>query len=263
MRSRKVFMSTNQYEPLDLLAFGAHPDDVEVGCGGLLLKLKKRGYKTGIVVLTQGEMGTGGTPELRRQEVIDAAEIMGAKVVAHLDMGDCRLEDNYQSRLEAARYIRRFRPRIVLAPWWTGGHGKRASHPDHLACGRIVMNAINYSALKKLQVDEPPHTVGALFHYFLPPEVAPTFVVDITKEFDNWIRALSAHKSQFLNPEKNRDYLWFLESMARGFGGQIGAKYGQGYAVGEPIRVEDPFCLVGSCSRIPEFFEAKKTADEN
>jgi N-acetylglucosamine malate deacetylase 1 len=255
-------MQESKYEPIDLLAFGAHPDDVEVGCGGLLIKLQKRGYKTGIVILTQGEMGTGGTPEIRRQEVIEAADVMGTQVLGHLDFGDCKVEDNYQSRLIAATYIRRFKPRLVLAPWPMGGHGKRASHPDHIACGKIVVNAVNYSALRKLPVTEPPHIIGGLFHYFLPLEVAPTFIVDITKEFEAWIKALSAHKSQFLNPDKNRDYLWFLESMARGYGGQIGVKYGLGYAIGEPLKIEDPFCLVGTCNRVPDAFVTIASGDQ-
>jgi bacillithiol biosynthesis deacetylase BshB1 len=256
-------MAENGYDSFDLLAFGAHPDDIEVGCGGLIVKLRKRGYKIGLVILTQGEMGTGGTPELRRQEVIDAGGILGATVLAHLDMGDCRLEDNFESRLVAARYIRRHRPKIVLAPWYAGGHGKRGSHPDHIACGRIVMNAANYATLKKLPLDEPPHAIGALFHFFPPPEVMPTFIVDISAEFETWIKALSAHRSQFLNPEKERDYLWLLESMARGYGGQIGAKYGQGYVIGEPLAIEDPFCLVGACSRVPEVFVSRRTMGED
>ncbi len=255
-------MHDNNHDKFDLLAFGAHPDDVEVGCGGLIIKLRKRGYKIGMVILTLGEMGTGGTPELRRQEVLEAAEIMGATVIAQLDMGDCRLEDNFESRLVAARFIRRHTPKIVLAPWFGGGHGKRASHPDHVACGRIVMNGANYATLRKLPLDEPPHSIGALFHFFLPPEVSPTFVVDITEEFDTWVKALSAHRTQFLNPEKNRDYIWFLESMARGYGGQIGVKYGQGYAIGEPLGIDDPFCLVGGCSRVPEMFIPRRGMHE-
>ena len=256
-------MPENQFETVDLIAFGAHPDDIEVGCGGLLIKFHKKGYKTGIVILTQGEMGTGGTAEIRRQEVADAAAIMGTKILAHLDLGDCKVEDNYGSRLIAARYIRRHKPSLVLAPWFAGGHGKRASHPDHVATGKIVTNAINYSALKKLPIEEPPHLVNALFHFFLPAEMQPTFIVDITDEFDDWIRALSAHRSQFLNPEKSRDYLWLLESMARGFGGQIGVKYGLGYAIGEPLKVEDPFCLIGACAHRPEFLQKmNKIEDE-
>ncbi len=249
-------------EKYDLLVFGAHPDDIEVGCGGLIIKLKKRGYKIGLAIFTQGEMGTGGTPEIRNNEVKEASEIMGAEIAAHLDMGDCKLEDNYESRLIAAEIIRRHRPPLVIAPWWKGGHGKRQSHPDHLACGRIVVNAVNYATFKKLPIDLPPHRVNALFHYMLPPEVAPTFVVDITAEFDQWIKALSAHRSQFLNPEKDKDYLWSLESMARTYGNHIGAKYGQGYAIGEPLKIEDPFCLVGACGRLPEHLIAKKTSDE-
>lgn len=251
--------SNNQF---DLLVFGAHPDDIEVGCGGLIIKLKKRGYKIGLAILTLGEMGTGGTPELRKKEVIEAAKIMGAEIAAHLDMGDCKLQDDYQSRIIAAEIIRRHKPSMVIAPWWKGGHGKRQSHPDHLACGRIVVNAVNYATFKKLPIDIPPHRVNALFHYMLPPGVAPTFVVDITSEFDQWIQALSAHRSQFLNPEKDKDYLWTLESMSRTYGNLIGAKYGQGYAIGEPLKIADPFCLVGVCGRMPEFFIEKKTSDE-
>jgi len=255
-------MTRSDEKKLDLLAFGAHPDDVEVGCGGLLIKLHKRGYKTGLVILTQGEMGTGGSPEIRKREVIEAAKIMGTEIVARLDLGDCKVEDNYQSRLIAAEHIRRHQPSIVLAPWWTGGHGKRQSHPDHLACGRIVINAVNYATFKKLPIDLPPHRVKALFHYMLPLETPPTFVVDITDEYDQWIEALSAHKSQFLNPEKDRDYLWALESMARNYGNLIGVRYGQGYAIGEPLKIEDPFCLVGTCSRVPEMLIEKRTSDE-
>jgi LmbE family N-acetylglucosaminyl deacetylase len=124
------------------------------------------------------------------------------------------------------------------------------------------MNAVNYATFKKLPIENPPYTIGALFHYFLPPEKSPTFVVDISNEFDDWIKALSAHRSQFLNPEKNRDYLWALESMARGYGNQIGVKYGQGYAIGEPLNIQDPFCLVGNCSRIPEFLNSRTTRVE-
>ncbi|UCC78810.1 MAG: bacillithiol biosynthesis deacetylase BshB1 [Candidatus Zixiibacteriota bacterium] len=246
----------------DLLVFGAHPDDVEVGCGGLIIKLNKLGYRSGLAILTQGEMGTGGTPEIRGEEVRKAAGIMGADIVAHLDLGDCKVQDNYESRLMAAEIIRRHRPSIIFAPWWTGGHGKRQSHPDHLACGKIAMNAVNYATFKKLPIDLPPHRVNALFHYMLPPEVPPTFVVDITDEYDQWIKALSAHRSQFLNPEKDKDYLWSLESMARTYGNIIGVKYGQGYAIGEPLQIANPFCLVGACGRLPELLIEKKTSDE-
>jgi bacillithiol biosynthesis deacetylase BshB1 len=236
-----------KYPTVDLMAIGAHPDDVEVGCGGLLIKMAERGYRTGIVYLTRGEMGTGGTPEIREQEARHAADILGAKILATLDCGDCRVADNYDNRLAVAQLLRHHQPKIVLAPYWTGGHGKRQSHPDHLATGQIAINAAYYATFKKLPIDGNPYRIRAVYHYFLPPEVPPTFVVDITAQFDKWMEALKAHKSQFMNPEKNRDYLWSLESMARSYGGIIGVKYGQGYAIGEPLKIDDIFCLVGTC----------------
>jgi bacillithiol biosynthesis deacetylase BshB1 len=237
---------------VDLMAIGAHPDDVEVGCGGLLIKSAARGYKVGIVYLTKGEMGTGGTPEVRAQEAIEAAEIMGAGILATLDLGDCRVNDTYENRLLIAGLIRKHKPKIILAPYWQGGHGKRQGHPDHLAAGQIAINAANYATFAKLPVKGDVHRIKAMFHYFLPPEIPPTFVVDISDQYETWIKALKAHRSQFLNPEKDKDYIWSIESMARGFGSMIGAKYGQGYAIGEPLKLDDIFCLIGTCKKAPD-----------
>ena len=174
---------------IDLISIGAHPDDVEVGTGGVLVKMKKLGYSTGIIYLTYGEMGTGGTTVIRKKEAENAAEILGARLLARLNFGDCKLEDNYTTRLAVAKLIRQFKPRIILAPYWEGGHGKRQGHPDHLAAGKIVMNAANYATLIKMPLKEKPHRVKTIFHYFLPSEVPPTFVVDITEEFDDWMAA--------------------------------------------------------------------------
>lgn len=230
----------------DLIAIGAHPDDVEVGAGGVLLKMSQLGYRTGIVYLTRGEMGTGGTPEIRAAEALAAAKILQTDLLETLDLGDTRLTDAPENRYQIAQLIRKYQPTIILAPWPRGGHGKRASHADHLAAGNIVINACNYATFKKLPIDGVPFQVPALFHFFLPSGEAPTFVVDITEQFDSWIAALKAHESQFLNPDKptDRDYLWNLETMARGFGSLIGCRYGQGFKIGEPMAIEDIFCLI-------------------
>jgi bacillithiol biosynthesis deacetylase BshB1 len=228
----------------DCVAIGAHPDDVEVGTGGVLIKLNDLGYRTGVVILTRGEMGTGGTPDVRAREIQDAAAHMGADVLATLDMGDTRLVDTPDNRMVVAELFRRYKPRLVLAPYWTGGHGKRGGHPDHLAAGKIAINAVNYAALKKLPIEGDPYHVRALYHYFLPAEVMPTFVVDITHQFDRWMAALKSHASQFQNPDKPRDYIWSLETLARYFGATIGVKYGQGFAIGEPMPIDDPITLV-------------------
>jgi bacillithiol biosynthesis deacetylase BshB1 len=230
----------------DLISIGAHPDDVEVGTGGVLIDLARRGYRCGLVILTQGEMGTGGTPEIRAREVRDAAAILGADILATFDWGDTKLQDNYEHRLEVARIIRAARPGIVLAPYPHVGHGRRQSHPDHVAAGIIAINATNLAALRKADLPGEPHLVDRVFHYFLPPGVNPNFVVDITPHFDRWMEALSAHRSQFLNPEKSKDYLASLKLMAQTFGAQARCQYGQGFYAVEPIVVGDIMSLAVS-----------------
>lgn len=230
----------------DCIAIGAHPDDIEVGTGGVLIKLHDLGYRTGVVVLTQGEMGTGGNPEVRADEIEAAAQIMGADVLATLDLGDTRLVDSPETRTLIANLYRTHRPRLVLAPYWTGGHGKKTSHPDHLAAGVIAINAVGYAALKKLSSESEPFRVQALHHYFLPSEVPPTYVVDITAEYDRWMDCLKAHATQFQNPKKPGNYLWSLETRARHYGSLIGVKYGQGFVTGEPMSIADPVGLLKS-----------------
>lgn len=230
--------------PYDLISIGAHPDDIEVGTGGVLVGLNTNGYKTGIIYLTAGEMGTGGTPEIRAGESLKAAEVIGSDLIRTFDWGDCKLFDTYERRLELAGLIRECRPKIILTPYPQIGHGRRQSHPDHVAAGQITINAVNYAALKKMPLDGEPHRVDRVFHYFLPPGIAPNFIVDITEHFDRWIEALKCHRSQFLNPEKSRDYMWSLESMARSFGQQAGCRYGQGFYNIEPLRIVDLFDLV-------------------
>jgi bacillithiol biosynthesis deacetylase BshB1 len=234
----------NDEKQYDLISIGAHPDDVEVGTGGVLIGLYKNGYKTGIVYLTAGEMGTGGTPEIRAEEALNAARLMGSDLIHTYDWGDTRLFDSYEKRIELAMLIRRHKPSIILAPYPHVGHGKRQSHPDHVAAGQIVINAANYATLKKMPIPGEPHSVKRIFHYFLPPGLSPSFIVDITEQFEQWLDALKCHQSQFLNPEKSRDYIWSLESMARSFGQQAGCKYGQGFYHVEPIRIVDLFDLV-------------------
>ena len=230
----------------DLLSIGAHPDDVEVGSGGGLIDLSKRGHKCGIVILTRGELGTGGTAEIRANEVQKAAGILGADIIQTFDWGDTKLEDSYDKRLELAQIIRATRPKIILAPYPHVGHGRRQSHPDHVAAGMIAVNAASLASLKKADLPGEPHLVERIFHFFLPPGVSPNLIVDITPHFEQWIKALSAHESQFLNPEKTKDYIESISAMSRSFGLQARCKYGQGFYAVEPILVRDIMSLAPS-----------------
>ena len=223
----------------DIISIGAHPDDVEVGSGGILLKAAAQGHKTGIIYLTAGEMGTGGDAALRRQEATDAARVLKADLLKTYDWGDTALYDTYDKRLTLAADIRRYRPRLILCPSPVIGHGRRQSHPDHVACGQIVSNAAGLAALAKIPIDGQPHQISRLYYFFLPPGMAPDLVVDISAYFTEWIEALKCHRSQFLNPEKSRDYISFLESMARHFGVLAGGKYGQGLKADQTILIDD------------------------
>ena len=228
----------------DILAVGAHPDDIEVGAGGILIRQSDLGSKCGVVVLTQGEMGTGGNAQIRAKEIEDAAEIMGADVIGRFDWGDTRLEDNYDHRLELARLIRQTRPKVMLSPYPKIGHGRRQSHADHVAAGVITLNAANLAGLRKADLPGEPHLVTRIFHYFLPPGISPQVVINITEQYDRWIACLSAHKSQFLNPEKSKDYLEHLSAMARSYGIQARCQYGQGLVCAEPMQVRNLMDLI-------------------
>ncbi|MEW5995463.1 MAG: PIG-L family deacetylase [Candidatus Zixiibacteriota bacterium] len=236
-------MSDRDY---DLLSVGAHPDDVEVGSGGVLIDAAKRGYRCGIVILTQGEMSTGGTPQVRAEEVRKAAHILGADILATFDWGDMHLEDTYDHRVALANIIRETRPKVILAPYPHVGHGRRQSHPDHVAAGIITINAASLAALKKADLPGKPHQVKRVFHFFLPPGLSPNLVVDITPHYEQWVQALSAHESQFLNPEKGKDYIESITAMSRSFGLQARCKYGQGFYAVEPILVTDIMTLAES-----------------
>ena len=150
-------------------------------------------------------MGTAGTAEIRAREVHKAAGILGADIVQTFDRGDTKLVDSYDKRLEPAEIIRATRPAIILAPYPHVGHGRGQSHPDHVAAGLIAVNAASLASLKKVDLPGEPHLAERIFHFFLPPGVSPNFVVDITPHFQQCTKALAAHESRFLNPEKTKD----------------------------------------------------------
>jgi len=239
---------------VDILAFGAHPDDAEIGCGGLLLKLKDRGYRTGIVYLTVGEMGSRGTPEIRRQELTAAAKVLGLDYVEVMDFQDCRVMDDFESRLKIARAVRQQRPTIVLAPYWDGPPGRGVGHTDHQTAGSLVSHGVNFAHLRALPLEGEPHSVSNIFYYLYPREMSPSFVVDISDYIDQWVEVLKCHHSQFYNTETERyDFVDTLVAVARAHGVSIGARYAQGFIATEPLKVDDPFMLVIQRRRTPQY----------
>jgi bacillithiol biosynthesis deacetylase BshB1 len=224
--------------PVDVLLFGAHPDDVEWGAGGIALLLRNAGISFAIVDLTNGEMGSRGTLEERQVEAASAAELLRATREA-LNLPDCGLVDSPENRRIVARVIRRHRPGLVIAPFWED------RHPDHAAAGLMVRNAQLYCALKKLDDPNPPHKPHAFLFYPLHKFERPTFVVDTTKVFQLKLDLLRIHSSQFSKTAEEfgviaqgiGDYLFGLESRDRYFGSLAGARFGEALIADQPIRL--------------------------
>jgi bacillithiol biosynthesis deacetylase BshB1 len=232
--------------PVDVLLFGAHPDDVEWGAGGSALLLRARKTSFGVVDLTRGEMGSRGTSEERDKEAQDAASSMGAQFRENLGLPDCGITDSVENRKQIASVIRRHRPKVVLAPYW------KDRHPDHAATGRLIRNSAVHCTLKKSNDPNPPHKPSAYLYYLLHHFTQPSMVVDISSVYDRKLELLRMHASQFAKtaegfgvlPLGMNDYLFGLESRDRFFGSLIGAPHG------EALVSEVPFKL-GSLSDLP------------
>src|SRR5271167_374299 len=235
---------------LDILAIAAHRDDVEQTCGGTLLKMAQHGRRTGILDLTQGEMGTRGTAEERAQEAAEAAKILRVSWRQALDIPDGRVENTFENRLKVARVIREQRPRVVILPYWKG------RHPDHYTASTLGYEACFLAGLAKLDysaasVDAsapslPPHRPFKIIYATLYHDVRPTFVVDITELFETRFQALMAYKSQFSDQEAGKDLFPAqaeirarIEAMARFYGLLGGVTYAEPFLQKEVGLVED------------------------
>lgn len=226
---------------LDVLAIAAHRDDVEQTCGGTLLKMAEKSHRTGILDLTRGEMGTRGTAEDRAREATEAARILKASWRDALDMPDGRVENTWENRLKVARIIREQRPRVVILPYWKG------RHPDHYTCSTLGYEACFLAGLAKLDLEpRQPHRPFKIVYATLYYDIRPTFVVDITAQFEARMRSIYAYKSQFTDQEAGKsDFPAFdeirgrVESMARFYGMLAGVKYAEPFLQKEVGLVED------------------------
>ena len=224
---------------LDILALVAHPDDAEAFCGATLALHQRRGGKVGVVDLTDGEKGTRGNAELRKEEASKASELLGLSVRRHLSFPDGFVEDSRENRIEIIRVLRAYRPDIVI----TNAHTDR--HPDHELTSRLVYRACFLSGLPKIETHwqqkpqeawRPLHLYGTVQSYYVEPD----FIVDVSETWDVKVKAIKAYASQFFHPAQpqepktliaNSAYLEMLEARGREFGFRIGAQHGEGFTV--------------------------------
>jgi bacillithiol biosynthesis deacetylase BshB1 len=231
------------FQSLDILAIAAHRDDVEQTCGGTLLKAGQRGQRTGILDLTQGEMGTRGTADDRAREAHDAAKILGVAWRRALDIPDGRVENTYENRLKVATVIRETRPRVVILPYWKG------RHPDHYTASVLGYEACFLAGLAKLALGPSslaPHRPFKIIYATLYYDIRPSFVVDIGGQFEGKFASILAYKSQFSDQEAGKDLFPAqaeirarVESMARFYGALGGVSHGEPFLQKEVGLVED------------------------
>src|ERR1700685_682781 len=184
---------------LDVLAIAAHPDDVEQTCGGTLLRMADAGYRTGIIDLTAGDMGTRGSPEVRVSESADAAKILKVFHRENLYFPDARLENSMAGRMTLAQRIRELRPRTVILPYWEG------RHPDHYRAAEIGYEACFLAGLRKLDEETEPHRPHKILYSASYANITPSFVVDVTAQFERRMAALFCYQSQYGKLEQGAD----------------------------------------------------------
>jgi bacillithiol biosynthesis deacetylase BshB1 len=225
---------------LDILAIAAHPDDVEQTCGGTLIRMAESGYRTGVLDLTAGDMGTRGTPEQRVAESEQAAKHMLLAWRGNLHMPDARLENSLPGRMTLAVKIRELKPRVVILPYW------HARHPDHYRAGELGYEACFLAGLRKLDPYSEPHRPFKILYSSVYADVKPSFIVDISAQFERRMGALFSYPSQygageqgsglFPSQEEIRER---LGAIARFYGNLIGVRYGEPFVVKEAMEVGD------------------------
>ena len=225
---------------LDILVFGAHPDDVELGCGGTVIKEVKAGKKVGIIDLTRGELGTRGTAETRTTETKKATEIMGVAVRENMNFKDGFFKDDEQHKLALIEKIRKYQPEIVI----TNAVSDR--HPDHRRGSQITVDACFLAGLEKIETGQKIWRPKAIYHYIQFNHLTPDIVVDISAEMDVKLKAVKAYSTQFFNPESEESKTiissqGFLDSVsyrAKDLGRQANCNYAEGFLAHQMPKVD-------------------------
>ena len=232
----------------DILAIFAHPDDMELTVGGTLLKMKSLGYKTGVLDITQGEMGTRGSVEIRAREASEAARILNLDIRENLGLPDGHVFMDDESRTKLVRVLRRLKPKVILT------HQTDDPHPDHNHIAHLVREAARLASMQKYDIDFglPRTNVPMVAHSIFSQRVAASFIVDISDFLEQKMDAIRAHASQFHDPDSKdletrltgKHFLEELENRSRYFGSLIGVAAGEPFFVREALNIEDPIALL-------------------
>jgi bacillithiol biosynthesis deacetylase BshB1 len=237
----------NRPDKVYALAFGAHPDDVELSCGATLLKIIDDGRRVAVCDLTHGEMGTNGTPETRRAEALEAREIMGYASREILDLGDSELFYTQENLNDIIRIIRKYRPDVVFC------NPPEERHPDHVKASRLVHDACFYAGLRRIETSldgmpQLPHRPSHLLYYIQFRQLEPDIIVDISSTFEHSRKGVTAFGSQFYKSDhqdepatmiNRKEFLTGLEARAHSLGEQIGAQYGEGFLLAGTLAVHE------------------------
>jgi bacillithiol biosynthesis deacetylase BshB1 len=224
-------------EQVDLLVFGPHPDDLEIGAGGTVAKHAEMGLRVGLCDLTAGEMGSNGTVEERLAEAEDARKVLGAIWRTNLRWPDRAIGSTRDHSLAATELIRRVRPRAIALPYWSD------RHPDHTAASNVLTDAIFNAGLRRFRAEGEPWKPEMTSYYFINESAQPSFVVDVTEHYDTKRRALACHKSQFRPPAANAvhtrltspRFMTLIESRDAQFGVLAGVDFAEGFVIREPV----------------------------
>ena len=236
---------------LDILAISAHPDDIELSCSGTLIAHKSLGYTTGILDLTEGEMSTRGTPEIRQKESVEASQIMGISIRENLGLSDAKFDLSFENQARVIKVLRKYRPEIILA------NAPYDRHPDHVRAAQLMEEAVFKSGLIKIETEDNgesqlPWRPQKVYHYIQSVSLEPDFICDISAHMEQKMAAIRVFKSQFFDPKSNEpdtyisnpDFLKLIEARSREWGHRIGVSYGEGFVQRQSLGVKSLFDLV-------------------
>ncbi|MCC6254500.1 MAG: bacillithiol biosynthesis deacetylase BshB1 [Ignavibacteriaceae bacterium] len=230
---------------LDVLIFGAHPDDAELAMGGTIANLTKNDLKVGIIDLTQGELGTRGTAETRQKEAFNAAITLKAAIRKNLNMPDGDIKNSEENLMKVIIAIRKFKPKVLFAPYFND------RHPDHIDASNLIKRAMFSTGLSKIksfdkEVPQNHYRPEKLFYYMQTYTFDPTFIVDISETFDLKMKAVECYATQFHNPKSKEpetfisrpEFINYIKSRAEFYGFSIGKKFGEPFLCEEKVEYD-------------------------